>query len=277
MKRTRIGMAAVVCVAALFIGAMQQAQAKKIIFIYGTANASDTNLQNCLNSTGITVGATTIPGLGHTVTAVTHGTEQDTYTAADADLIYISQSVTSTLVKSHMDDPVALVDSEQTLSTTSGTAKPCYMFFGAAEGTLATPPEMKITNNTHDITKIFPLGILAFSTNTGGGHWWITGPASGVTVLAEDAATPGSAVLGVMETGTPASGFYKNGVDTANSLPAGATPTPARRAILGIQNNNNFNPPTVNGVYLFQRTIQWALGDAVTAGGGSSVKDWNNR
>jgi hypothetical protein len=45
---------------------------------------------------------------------------------------------------------------------------------------------------------------------------------------------------------------------------SGYDPAPARRVCLGYQQNAFVNP-TVDGVILLQRTIQWALGERVTA------------
>jgi hypothetical protein len=61
--------------------------------------------------------------------------------------------------------------------------------------------------------------------------------------------------LGVAEQG--ATGFIPGGV--------GNDPAPARRVCLGYD-ARSMQSPTIDGIILLQRTIQWAMGDPVTAG-----------
>jgi len=268
MKRHAI-LAALSITATLFFttSALNAATPKRILLIQNnTASVqSDIVLVNALNSTGVTADGTAVPGLGYQVTAIQHGEELDTYTT-ETDLIFVSESVTSITPKNHMDDAVPMVVTENAF-VPDDASRPNAMFFCDTNNSGQTLQALTLTNNTHPITEIFPLGPL--TTHTAAADLSTTSVneplGAGITSLANT----GVATLHVLLL------IDQGGTGLLNP-PAGAhyVTMPAKRAYIGVQNLQN---ATANGIYLLQRTVQWAIGDPVNAGGvpAAGVSQWS--
>jgi len=233
--------------------------AKTIIFIRNSGNAQylthDVTMIKALGTTGVVVGTVTVPGLSYTIMEVQQGADADTYTAADGDLIFVSQTVGSNSTKQHSDDPLPLIMSEQANFDDSGGTDVDDMWFSDTSGGVVDNV-FNITTS-HPITRIFPLGPLqAWTLITGNQMGVGQSLGTGVTALANRVSVPTDYCLMVMDQG--ASGLRPG-------APAGFEPTPGRRVCLGFQ-QNGMSVPTVEGIYLLQRTVQWAIGDQVNAG-----------
>ncbi len=259
---------ALICAFSASTANTANAAPKRVIIITdGTNSLYDQNVKNALGSAGVTVvGGTLVPGLGYTVTDVTQGTDPDNYTTADCDLIYISQSVASATPKVHPDDPVPLIMTEQALYNDDVAAR-SEMFFSDNNAAVNEIHAMQITNNTHPITQIFPVGNLEIHQDSAlveqlGTMTGALGPA--VVPLAVNPNNNAQVCLAVVEAGV---------TGLRPLAPAGYEPTPARRVCLGYHQDFFNQNLTANGVYLLQRVVQWAIGDPVTAGG-SGVSDW---
>ena len=63
------------------------------------------------------------------------------------------------------------------------------------------------------------------------------------------------------------------GANLVAGAPANVSPAPAKRGMLNLH-RQSYGTATPDAVYLFQRFVQWAIGDPVTAGSPSSVGDW---
>jgi hypothetical protein len=241
--------------------AAQSAMAqKKIAFICNSGSVRyathDARFKAILGTAGTTIGGTNIPGLNYQVIEYQQGLEPNPITAAIADLIIVSETIDSGTPLYHTDDPVPIVMTEQALYDNDAPPR-SEMYFSEGAGNTATDTvfDFNITNNTHPITAIFPLGNMRVF-NAGQLGNMVPPIASAVTVLAYNPATPANPCLAVAEAG--ATGFLPGGT--------GNNPAPARRVCIGYH-ENAMSDPTVNGVYLMQRTVQWAIGDPVTAGG----------
>lgn len=237
---------------------------KTIVYIRAGTSAYDTNVTDALGANGITVDGVDIPGLGYQIDNYAAGSEPQPASAA-GDLIFISQSVSSGNVLYHTDETIPIVCTESGLYDDDAPPR-SEMFFSERSG--ESPPYinlMRITNNTHPITSIFPLGDLEVWHPTNGDErqGWMNPPmAPGVVSLAYTTLnpTPTSPSLAIADVG-------------AQLLPGGQgayTPAPSRRVVLGYQ-GNSMNDPTSNGIYLLQRCVQWAMGDPVTAGGATAT------
>jgi len=261
-RSSRNGLATLLVLAALLLAQSAMAQ-KRIIYIQDQANqaAYDTVVRALLGTAGATIGGVTISGLGYQVIIVQQLADPAVYTAADGDLLWVSQSIGSANVKNHTADVIPIVNTEQALN--DGAAADIArneMHFGTGEGARDLITDWRIVNNTHPITSIFPLGVVRmFQLHPTGvaQSGAFTGPAAGVTVLCESSSVAADKVLGIADRG--ATPLVQAG------LIAGADPTPARRVCLGFHeySANNF---TTSGAYLLQRVAQWAIGDPVTAG-----------
>jgi len=250
-----IGMLLLVC---LF--AAQPAMAQKTIAYLrqqGASNyaAQDGNITKILGSAGITIGTATIPGLGYRINEYEQNSEPDPITTAEADLIFVSETIASGNIKYHTDDPVPIVMCEQALYDDDAPPR-SEMYFSGGAGSLASGVafDFDITNNTHPITSIFPLGRVRMF-NTGELGYMSPPMAAAVTTLACDPTNNTRPCLAVADQG--ATGFRPGGT--------GNDPAPARRICLGFH-LNSMSDPTTSGVYLLQRVVQWAMGDPVTAG-----------
>jgi hypothetical protein len=221
----------------------------------------DGNIVAILGTQGITIGATTIPGLGYNVVEYQAGTEPDPIDSSIADVIIISQTISSGNALNHTDDPVALINTEQALNDDNGTA--CDMYFSEGAAGRGGNYVFNITDNTHPITEVFPLGpIQMFSSGEMG---VMTGALAGaITTLAVDDANQTDPCLAVAEAGS---------TPFLAGIAAGADPAPARRVCLGFHLGAMENP-TVDGVTLFQRTVQWAIGDLDTLPVSSALRSF---
>jgi hypothetical protein len=235
--------------------------AKRIIYIRnrnaGDYATHDGNIINALGDAGVRVGATTVPPLRYGVIEVQQDTDADTYLAADGDLIFVSQTCGSGNTKRHGDDPLPVVMTEQSNFDDGGGTQIDDMFFSDGAGAL-DENVFAITSTTHPITQIFPLGNLQIYDRISGigqiGRMTTLGP--GVMPLATRPTSSAQVTLAVMDQG--ATGLRPG-------APGGFSPTPARRVCLGYH-ANSMTTPTAQGVYLLQRTIQWAMTEAVNAG-----------
>jgi len=265
----RIMMSAVLSLS-LVVASSFAATPKRVIFVQNSgaaaSQASDPLIINALGATGVTVGATNIPSLGDEVVAVQHGAEQDTYTPAEADLIFISESVTSGTPKNHMDDAVPMVVTENAF-VHGDSSKPNAMYFATAAPSGITLLALSIIDTNHPITELFNFGNLTTWQDTPNVTCnFVESPlGSGISGLVQADATNRYSLLVIDQGGTgllnpPADSYYQT--------------MPARRAYLGMQ---RFENATVEGFYLMQRTVQWAIGDTVNAGGvpPSGILDWN--
>jgi hypothetical protein len=244
---------------------------KRVIYLFDSNPATgeapvadhalhDQNIMNALSG-GVTAEGTPITGLGYQIIQVDLETQTDVadYTSTDGDLIFISNSVNSGDPGYHLDDSLPLINTEAALMNNSDDPPRCEMLFGSGEGS-PNGTEFNIVVTTHPITSIFTAGNLAIGIGDGELGYAGGTLATNVTFLAEVPGNAGQKVLGVAEANS--AGLVAPG----GGIPAGVEPLPARRAILGYH-AAAFTTPTVNGVYLLQRTVQWAIGDPVTAGG----------
>lgn len=238
----------------------QPAMAQTIAYIRndgaGDYATHDGNIIAALGAAGITVDGTAIPGLGYTIVEYQHGAEPDpgTWPAPAPDLIFISQTVGSGNVKNHTTETIPIVNTEAALHDDGGT--PCDMYFSDGQGGRTGETEFVITDNSHPITAIFPVGI-PLTMFRAGQNGVMTGDlAAGVTSLAVNGDDASEDSLAIADVGaTP----FRSGIA------AGADPAPARRVCLGFH-SGSMEDPTVAGIYLLQRTVQWAIGDPVAAG-----------
>jgi hypothetical protein len=196
-----------------------------------------------------------VPGLGYNIVVFDDDDyTQDTFTSADGDLILILESVGSgSLNDTHADDPLPIVSTEAAI-TDNRTGR-CSFYFTDIDGsTLVDDVGVTITDNTHPITSIFPTGQLAMWTVPAGLDSIPGNIAPGVQVLGNDGDATPEVCFAVADAGTNLPG-----------APAGISPTPAKRAFLSVR-RASYENPTRDGVFLFQRMIQWAIGDPVVAG-----------
>ena len=214
----------------------------------------DLNIIAVLGTEGITIDGRFIPGLGLNIQTIDPGSddEVDTYGSAPRSLILISDTVSSGEVWHHADDPLPVICMESNLfeDRTGG------MYFCSNSDNIDNMPRMAIVDAAHPITSVFGLGEIQFSKDSRDD---ILGTlegnrTAGLTILAHNPQNQNQPCLAVMDKGdTP----------LLSGGPQGYDPAPARRVCLGYQ--SAFANPTVDGVILLQRTVQWALGDAVSA------------
>jgi hypothetical protein len=247
---------------------------KTVIYICNPGSAQyptyDVNTLALIGPAGLQIGATRVPGLSYAtlILNAADAAEARTFTQADGQLIFISQTITSADAHYHTADPLPIVNTESAImdnDLTNGNdgSLRSEMYFSEGSGTTGagTTFDMNLINVTHDITKLFTAGNLRVSNAiapNGAQIGRMTTPFAvgpGITFLAQNPLDATEWSLAVAEQG--ATGFLTPG--------AGASPAPARRANLGLC-ENTMSSPTVNGAYLMQRTIQWAIGDAVNAG-----------
>ena len=233
---------------------IRRAGAKVVLYIRAAAFSEyDANIENLLGPAGVKVwvGATsvTVPGLGYGVVEVIEGADLPTYTKADGDLLFISQSPGSANLKYHTDDPIPIVITE-TASFSGGVPDRTRMYFSDVQGAGVGMDFNIITS--HPIVAAFPMGITRMSLSGNMGTMRPT-IASAVTVLAVSPTTPTWACLAAADVGV--SGFRPGGW--------GNDPAPARRVCLGIPELPSMGNTsmTVAGVILFQRCAQWAMGE----------------
>jgi len=214
----------------------------------------DKNIIDVLGTTGTVVNGTAIPGLGYTIVEYQHGTEPDPGTwPTNPDLIFISQTVSSGTPHNHTTESIPLINTEAALNDDGGTA--CDMYFSDGQAGRDNAFNFTVVDNSHPITQVFPQGI-PIAMITGGQQGVMTGTlADAITPLTVRSDNTGEVSLAVADTG--AAGFRPG-------IAAGADPAPARRVCLGLHIGTMVNP-TVPGTILLQRTVQWAIGDPVTA------------
>jgi hypothetical protein len=127
-----------------------------------------------------------------------------------------------------------------------------------------TPVTIKITDNTHAITRIFANGDLTIAQGPAqlGYMYGTLASGNGIRFLAQVATDATHWTIGLAEAGATGT-FILDGASAA--FEPGSVPPPARRVNLGY-NLDVMTTPTVDGVKLFQRTLQWAIGDPVNVG-----------
>ncbi len=254
------------CILAVLVASLAAqslwAQPKRVIFIrnsgaadYGTA---DVNIIRAIATSGyVTYEGFRIMGLGWTVTEVQEKQDQLTYTAADADLIFVSQTISSGNIDDHSDDPIGVIMTEQALyddDTNNNYAGRRRSEMNLSDSASQVNPmtHVLIVDNTHPITSIFTSGttIQLFENRPpnpppqGGTSNLPLGP--DVRRLAALSATDNRFPLVAADAG-------------ANVRPAQGGPVPARRVNLGYH-NNAMDYPTSAGVVLLLRACQWAAG-----------------
>lgn len=211
----------------------------------------DRNIISVLGEAGITIDGTVIPGLGLGVRTIDPASleEAETYTAAHRALILISDTVSSGNVANHADDPLPVVCMESILFESG-------MFFCTDSGNINDIARMEIVDTGHPITSVFDAGEIRFSKQSGDSMLGtLQGDlAAGITILAHNPNNNNQPCLVVLDKGD--SPLLSGG-------PSGYDPAPARRVCLGYQ-QNAFANPTVDGVILLQRVIQWAMNEPVT-------------
>jgi len=235
---------------------------KRVIFIRnsgaGDYATHDRNIIRAI-SDGLTAQGQPIPGLGYAVIEVQGGADLATYTPADGDLIFMSQTPNRADAREHGNDPLPIIHTEQgNFDDHDGNLSD--MFFCDNSDSRDTPDAFQITTS-HPITRIFPMGNLQICANDSGNQAQIGVMVDGlatsaVLALAVNPTAPTETCLAVAEAG--ATGFRAGG-------PAGYDPAPARRVCLGYH-QYTMTTPTVQAVYLLQRVFQWAMGENVTAG-----------
>lgn len=213
----------------------------------------DLNIIAALGKAGITIDGVNIPGLGLSVRTIDPDSleEAETYSFAQRTMILISDTIASGDVANHADDPLPVVCMESSLFERGG------MFFSSDSGNISDMPRMAIVDASHPITSVFGAGEIRFSRQSGDDILGVLqgNMAAGAKVLAHNPQNIKQPCLVILDQGdTPLPDGGRSGYD----------PAPARRVCLGYQQNAFVNP-TVDGVILLQRTVQWALGERVTA------------
>lgn len=246
--------------------------AQKTIRVLGRIdNAGQTlyesNIIALMDSTGLVIGATTVPGLGYTVIRRELDDPDDPDLATiepGTDLAFFSQTVSSGDTNPHMGEAVPQMTTEQAIGRERTTRNGFFFSTGAGTSTDGETHNLVITNNSHPITSIFSLGAFASSGPRIGE---IRGTlATGITVLAQSSRDAAFGSLAIIDTG--------QGPLIAGG-PTGYDPAPARRVWCGMGvNDDGFAAPLVDEAFLLQRCVQWAIGDPVTAGGVAGIEDW---
>ena len=273
--------------------------AQKTVYFVGSAdpNIPRNTVYTDLLSGGLTflnadLQEVTIQGLGYNVTFVDHLAD-DSSAAAGFDLIVLHESANSGDFAQYVDLPVPIFGIEQIIA--AGRAdRAGSLFFTFQSGVICCPEgdtSLVILDNTHPVTEIYNQGQrLVFTQNdinaqvAGIRDIDVADAARALALVDSGDAGDGNfsgaenrIILAVMEQG--ASGLLGD-VDP----PAGADPTPARRAFLGyhervqVFDNNAADSSlisiTEDGAILFQRVAQWLVGD-LGGGGGTPVEDWS--
>ncbi|MCX8035650.1 MAG: fibronectin type III domain-containing protein [Candidatus Sumerlaeia bacterium] len=237
------------------------AQPKRVIFIRNTGASdyatADVNIIRAIATSGyVRYEGFGILGLGWTVTEVQERTDQQTYTAADTDLIFVSQTISSGNIEDHSDDPVGVIMTEQALyddDTGNNWAGRPRSEMSLSDGAAQINPmtHVRIVDNTHPITSIFTSGttIQLFENRPPNPP-----PQGGVSVLPLGAGVRRLAALSATD-----NRFPLVAADTGAALRPRVGTAPARRVNLGYH-NNAMDFPTSAGVVLLLRTCQWAAG-----------------
>lgn len=222
----------------------------------GNHAAQDGGIAGALGSAGLDLDGTMVPGLGYPIREIDDTVPEEAvhFSAADGVCIVVSETVNSGDVFDHFEDPLPLIMNEQALMDDRPNPRSSMHF---SEGNAATATdatfEMNIVNITHEITDLWPLGNLRiFNT--------------GQISLMQGAMAPDAIVLAQSPlAGEPCLAVFNAGVSGLMNPDPQDIPTRARRVGLGFH-VDSMTSPTVDGVYMYQRAVQWAIGDAVTAG-----------
>lgn len=247
-----------------------------IIFITETSNArygdpysgtEEGNYQAAIGPVGLNIDGTPIPGLGYPIRIIDDDdpAEDADFGPADGILVIVTGVTGNGAISGHNDDPLPFVNTQGN-DLDDGDATEMYFSAGSANRDTAAEDLStiwNITNNMHPITSFLPLGNVQVAHPGGNPETRMramTGnkaaETSGILFLAWNAhpTYPNDAFLAVAEEG--ATGFR----------PGGLEPAVARRVGLGM--HRCLTTPTVEGIYLVQRCVQWAIGAPVTAGTG---------
>jgi len=207
-------------------------------------------------------GGGTVPGLGYNVVLFDDDNyTETTFTNADGDLVFIFMSSGSaSLNDTHADDPLPVISMEPFICD-NRTGRGSFWFTDTAMETGGEGPTyildvgIVITDNSHPITSIFPLGQLTMFTAPQRQHGMRGTFGSGVQVLGVDTQGTPEVLLAVADAGAT----------LAAGAPDTISPAPAKRAIMSIH-EDSYESATKDAVFIFQRMVQWAIGDPVVAG-----------
>ena len=208
-------------------------------------------------------GGGTVPGLGYNVVLFDDDNyTETTFTNADGDLVFIFMSVGSGSVNdTHGDDPLPVISMEPYLCD-NRTGRSSFWFTdtemedGGEGSSYILDVVLDITDNSHPITSIFPLGQLTLFTAPQRQYGMRGTFGSGVQVLGVDTQGTPEVLLAVAEAGAT----------LVAGAPGTISPAPAKRAIMAIH-EDSYGSATEDAVFIFQRMVQWAIGDPVVAGG----------
>lgn len=224
----------------------------------GRYPTQDANVSAALGASGLDVGGTLVPGLGYPIREVDQDAaeEAQTFTTADGVCILVSETVGSAAVWDHVADPIPIVMNEQALmDDRDASTGRCSMHFSEGNGAGNTN-QMNITDNTHPITSIFATGLLTINAGTAAQISLMQG------LIATDAQVLALSPLAGAE---PCLAVFNAGVSGLMNPDPQDIPTPDRRVGLGFH-QDSMTTPTVDGVYLYQRAVQWAINGNPTAG-----------
>ena len=228
-----------VLLAILILPVNAHAQGLNVALVCGTAACGDTNqdvpLRNHLTTT-----------LGHTVT--NFDDNDQTWTPTLYDVVVISESVGSSNAAwlKNQAVPIFTVEGANNDELEMGSG-------GSSSGGADT--QINITDNSHYITSVFPLGVrtvTTVATNLG----YMSGWANGVTKLAHYNSNSTLAKLLYVDAG----GVLQGGVNTAAE----------RRVFFAAQYFANL---TADGVTLFNRSLDWAAYNTPTTQTGYAWSD----
>ncbi len=223
-----------------------------------------------------------IPGLGFEVQFA----DEDVDSPAEAlafDLVIVHESLSSGNAAGYGDLPVPYLMIEQALIW-GDTSKAASLYFAPSVLLPEGDVDVEIIDNTHPITERYDQGqVIQVTFNFANAE--LAGPtpdnlAPVATPLASSGSITGEnrIVLAVAEEG-------ETGLSAG--APAGFEPLPARRGFIGYHENVHVFENDVEGIdniamspegaILFQRVIQWMVGNPVNADGteeGVPVEDW---
>lgn len=232
----------------------------------------------------------TVPGLGYNVTFVAANGDENAAESTNFDVVILHESAGSGDFDEYANLAVPVLGIEQVIAAGRPADRAGSLYFTeqanvvcCAEGDF----EIEILDGDHPITEPWNTGDF-FAITQNDINAQVSGIAEGAlapaaTPLALAGYTTGTLkiMLAVMEAG--ASGLAVN-ADQADLVPEGADPTPARRAFLGyherVQVFDNASATndeiafTEDGAILFQRVVQWLVGDLGGGSGGSPVEEW---
>lgn len=228
-----------------------------------------------------------IPGLGYDVMFADEDVD-DPAEAADYDLVIVHESLSSGNAGAYIDKAIPLIVIEQALAW-GNTAKEGSLYFAASGGAMNNVDgefEVIILDNTHPITSIYDQDEILQVTNN-----YSTSQIYGIlsdqlapaaTPLVETGLNAGELRVTVAVADTGATGLLGDG-----PIPEGADPTPERRAYFGLHemvhvfDNGGSGIENIaltkDGAVLFQRVVQWTIGNPVTADGtegGTFIRNW---